>query len=210
MVRAWLMCSPVINQSAPCSRDPSVDLSTDKLHQLGILTQYVSYAIPKAINLFVMSCIGFSRKICMQLIRVPVVDKNGLLDKICKERGYTVRDKLVVSRDVTPDYDTEIKKLFEEHMHIDEEARYIVDGSGYFDVRNENDAWVRIAVEPGDVMILPSGIFHRFTPDHRDYFHALRLFKENHDRIPHNRTELAKLINAREGYIKEYVEKHRA
>ncbi|VDK71706.1 unnamed protein product [Anisakis simplex] len=81
MVRAWLMCSPVINQSAPCSRDPSVDLSTAKLHQLGILTQYV-----------------------------PVVDKNGLLDKICKERGYTIRDKLVVSRDVTPDYDTEVCK----------------------------------------------------------------------------------------------------
>ncbi|KAK9461564.1 ARD/ARD' family-domain-containing protein [Lipomyces oligophaga] len=100
---------------------------------------------------------------------------------LAKSRDYKNWDEIVISpesfgKDV---YAEKVKMFYEEHIHEDEEIRYIVDGEGFFDVRDKQDNWVRMKMTKGDLIILPAGIYHRFTTTEKDYVKARRLFKDD-------------------------------
>lgn len=91
------------------------------------------------------------------------------VNELAAERGYKNRDEIVVSPQTMGDaYEDKVKMFFHEHLHEDEEIRYIRDGEGYFDVRGQEDEWVRIKLAKDDLIILPAGIYHRFTTDDKN------------------------------------------
>lgn len=111
------------------------------------------------------------------------IDNLDHLEAIVKERNYRNRDQVVLNLEFfggdREAYNAKMRQFYTEHYHEDEEIRYIKDGEGYFDVRDNNDRWIRACVQKNDLLILPAGIYHRFTLLSRlQNVSALRLFKD--------------------------------
>eukprot|EP00934_Nitzschia_sp_Nitz4_P008170 Nitzschia sp. Nitz4//scaffold76_size158648//128423//129339//NITZ4_002566-RA/size158648-augustus-gene-0.152-mRNA-1//-1//CDS//3329557905//8160//frame0 len=127
------------------------------------------------------------------------------LSAIRDDRGYSYADILTIHPDHLPGYEEKVKAFFEEHIHDAEEIRYILDGSGYFDVRDTEDKWIRIHVKKGDLMTLPEGIYHRFTCDEKDYIHAMRLFIGQPVWTPFNRPQ--EDHPSRKAFVEKFITK---
>jgi 1,2-dihydroxy-3-keto-5-methylthiopentene dioxygenase len=91
------------------------------------------------------------------------------VDTLAASRGYRNRDEVTISPSAMGQvYEEKVRSFFNEHLHEDEEIRYILDGAGFFDVRDKHDDWVRIKLDKHDLMIMPAGIYHRFTTDEQN------------------------------------------
>lgn len=161
---AWLMLpdGEYEDQKALNKKEPHVPVTVEQLKDIGICYWKVDPS-------------GFS----YPKLSVPWDPQDApdpTLAKIRDDRGYNYADIITIHPDTLPEYEKKVKSFFEEHIHDAEEIRYILGGSGFFDVRNKKDEWVRIHIKAGDLMTLPEGIYHRFTVDEANVIHAMRLF----------------------------------
>lgn len=135
------------------------------------------------------------------------IDSQLKVDELAIKRNYKNRDYITLDLNTFPGGEIELNKkldiFFTEHLHEDEEIRYIIDGTGFFDVRNKNDKWIRLLVEKNDMLILPAGIYHRFTLTNSKFIKALRLFKDEPKWIALNRNEDQTDSNK---YRKQYID----
>ncbi|XP_073134589.1 acireductone dioxygenase 1 isoform X1 [Henckelia pumila] len=126
------------------------------------------------------------------------------LDRIRQERGYSFMDLLDLCPEKVENYDQKLKNFYTEHIHADEEIRYCLEGSGYFDVRDKSDRWIRVWIKPGDLIVLPTGIYHRFTLDSDNYIKLMRLFVGEPVWTPFNRSQ--EDHPARKKYVTKIIE----
>lgn len=110
------------------------------------------------------------------------------LDRIAREQGYINRDMVALGPD-TPDLARICATFAEEHRHTEDEVRFVVSGNGMFDVRSADDAWIRISVTPGDFLLLPAGLYHRFHLGSAKEIEVIRLFKDKQGWTPIYRGE---------------------
>ncbi|KAK6914002.1 Acireductone dioxygenase ARD family [Dillenia turbinata] len=146
VLQAWYMDDSDEDQRLPHHRNPPEYVSLDQLAELGVLSWRLD---------------------------ADNYETDEELKKIREEHGYSymvcITDFCEVCPEKLPNYEEKIKNFFKEHLHTDEEIRYCVAGSGYFDVRDRNDAWIRVWVKKGGMIVLPAGIYHRFTLDSNNY-----------------------------------------
>ncbi|XP_023161225.1 1,2-dihydroxy-3-keto-5-methylthiopentene dioxygenase [Drosophila hydei] len=135
-------------------------------------------------------------------------ENDEVLKELRSKRGYTYEDQITCSEQCLPDYLNKLKAFYTEHLHTDEEIRLVLDGSGYFDVRDNEDNWLRIEVVKGDLIIIPAGIYHRFTLDSKNYIQARRYFVGEPVWVPYNRP--ADNMDCRKAYLEHMVQSRKA
>lgn len=157
------MADEVLDQTTPNRLEPNRPVSQSELLDLGVL----SWHVPPT---------GFDYP-AKAVPWEPSGIQDPALAAIRTQRGYSYADIITCSEECLPDYHNKLKSFFQEHIHSDEEVRYILGGSGYFDIRDRQNRWVRMKLNTGDVIVLPEGCYHRFTMDESNFTHAMRLFK---------------------------------
>jgi len=136
---AWLMpkdceSAPDFDQCKPNKQTPNVPVTAEDMQKLGICY----WKMPDTDNFDYPA------------IQVPYDPKDSMDPKLAAlrdSRGYSYADIITVHPDKLPDFENKIKAFFEEHIHDAEEIRYILGGSGFFDVRDLEDRWVRVHIK---------------------------------------------------------------
>ena len=116
----------------------------------------------------------------------PVVHHEAALDDFMRTYGYVTRDEVRLHAD-TPNLAAILGKFDAEHLHTDDEVRYVLEGEGIFDIRSNNDRWMRVIVEPGDLISVPKARHHRFLLTEQQAIRCVRLFVDASGWTPHYR-----------------------
>ena len=139
MVNAWYCTDSEEDQRLPHQFSPNQPVSLEQLSTLG-----VNYWVVKG-------------------------EEDPKLQQLREQYNYNYKDVIEVSPNTLPNYELKIKSFYEEHLHDDDEIRFVLAGTGYFDVRDKDDKWIRIEVTQDDMISIPAGIYHRFTLDSNNY-----------------------------------------
>ncbi len=108
------------------------------------------------------------------------------MDELKEERGYIEQDTVELRPD-NPNLEAICQKFDDEHLHDEDEVRFVLEGEGIFDIRSTADRWMRVVVEAGDLIVVPAKRYHRFELTDLKTIHCVRLFQDQAGWVPHYR-----------------------
>lgn len=119
-------------------------------------------------------------------IECAAFDSGNVADvssRIGRERGLGSQDDIALRQD-NPQCEAKIAREGDEHAHMDDEVRLIVEGSGCYEVRARDERWLRVEVAAGDLLIVPSRRYHRFLLGASGHVRFVQPFAERPGLIP--------------------------
>jgi 1,2-dihydroxy-3-keto-5-methylthiopentene dioxygenase len=108
------------------------------------------------------------------------------LGELAKSHGYIEAD-LVVLHPETPGLDAALARFDRQHLHTDDEVRYIVDGRGVFGFAPDGHEKFEVEVHPGEYISVPANAWHWFELCEDRRIKAIRLFQDQSGWVPHYR-----------------------
>jgi 1,2-dihydroxy-3-keto-5-methylthiopentene dioxygenase len=106
------------------------------------------------------------------------------VEKLKARGGYVTADVINVNPQ-TPGLDAMLAKFSREHIHTDDEVRFIVQGRGVFHIHPREGAVIAIEVEAGDLIRVPKNTWHWFDLCADRQIRAIRLFQNPAGWTPH-------------------------
>jgi 1,2-dihydroxy-3-keto-5-methylthiopentene dioxygenase len=97
------------------------------------------------------------------------------IERLKKQGGYATADVINVTPS-TPNLDMLINKFNKEHIHTDDEVRFMVKGAGLFHIHPKTGPVFSIRLEAGDLINVPAGTQHWFDFCEDRRTRAIRLF----------------------------------
>lgn len=119
-------------------------------------------------------------------LEVGTGEAQSSLDRLKEARGYVVQDEVKLTPD-TENLEQICDKFKDEHLHTEDEVRFVLDGEGVFEIRAADERWLRVHVEVGDLLVVPAKLYHRFFLTERKHIHCARLFKDPAGWVAHYR-----------------------
>ncbi len=109
-----------------------------------------------------------------------------VLDQLKSSHGYITQDIVELTSDM-PNLDQICAKFDPEHLHTEDEVRFVLGGAGIFDIRSRDDRMFRVEVETGDLIVVPKNRNHRFELTSAKHIRCVRLFQDMSGWVPHYR-----------------------
>lgn len=107
--------------------------------------------------------------------------------RLKRDRGYQTADVIALSPS-TPNLDVVLKKFDREHLHTEDEVRFVVNGRGVFTIHNdEDDVIFDVEVGAGDLLVVPEGTWHWFELCEDRTIQCIRLFTNTEGWTPEYR-----------------------
>jgi len=101
--------------------------------------------------------------LCYKVDMDDLIAMKKRLFYVKQERNCKREDTITISEEQTPDFLNKMDELYEPVCKKEDVVTLVITGAAYYDIERDEDEWIRVCVERGDMIVIPAGVTHRFT-----------------------------------------------